>query len=85
MPGVNLGLQMEDDYLQQRYAKNMPKICHRYAKDNYLMQALSCQRYIKNFVRDMPKICHRHTKDMHSLSCQKYDIKEFVRDMPKIC
>ena len=63
----------------------MPKICHRYAKDNYLMQKLSCQRYIKNFVRDMPKICHRHTKDMHSLSCQKYDIKEFVRDMPKIC
>ena len=51
-------------------SRQLPKanICQIYAKDNYLMQSLSCQRYnIKEFVSDMPNICQRYATNSRQL------------------
>ena len=48
MPGVILRLQIQDNYLKQRYAKDMPRVIMRLKiSDNYLKQ-----RYAK----DMPRV-----------------------------
>ena len=68
----------------------MQKICQRYAKDNYLKQSLSCQRYnIKEFVRYMPNICQIYTKNMLGvilrLQIQDNYLKQiYAKDMPGV-
>ena len=51
MSGVITWLQIQDNYLKLRYAKDMPEVIPRLQiQDNYLKQ-----RYAK----DIPKVCQR--------------------------